>query len=117
MSPGGTVMAIEDSAILQKAWSAFPDLNCDGLNSTRQRHEFLETDADMLTTSVAFMQRIDAARIGRLRPSSYFLKHAAERWGGATGHAPYVSNGALIAAAVYLDFPVKPYQLGRHPNA
>jgi hypothetical protein len=32
---------------------------------------------------------------------SYFLKHVVERWGGASGECEYVSNGVLIAAAVY----------------
>jgi hypothetical protein len=41
---------------------------------------------------------------------SYGLKHQAERWGG-----DYVSNGALIAAAIQLGFEVK--RIPGTPNA
>jgi hypothetical protein len=41
--------------------------------------------------------------------SSYLLKHEAERWGGRTGMCRYVSNGALIAAALFLGLSVEDY--------
>jgi hypothetical protein len=37
---------------------------------------------------------------------SYGLKHLAEDWGRAAGLEPYVANGELIAAALYLGFTV-----------
>jgi Arm DNA-binding domain len=41
---------------------------------------------------------------------SYSLKHAAERWAriAELGQRPYVSNGAMIAAAISLDWAVRP---------
>jgi hypothetical protein len=57
-----------------------------------------------VATAIAFLRRCRPTRAARL--SSYSLKHAAERWGNASGMAPYVSNGELIAAALYLGLPV-----------
>jgi hypothetical protein len=48
--------------------------------------------------------------------SSYGLKHHAEDWGRANGMAPYVSNGALIAAAVALGLPVRTGGSADNPN-
>jgi hypothetical protein len=39
--------------------------------------------------------------------SSYGFKHQAERWSKEHGGAPYISNGALIAAAIGLGFKVR----------
>jgi hypothetical protein len=41
-------------------------------------------------------------KVQQPRRSSYYLKHAAEKWAGA-----YISNGALIAAAVHLGFAIE----------
>jgi hypothetical protein len=38
---------------------------------------------------------------------SYGLKHSAEWWGGLNRHSPYVSNGALIAAAILCGLRVE----------
>jgi hypothetical protein len=49
------------------------------------------------------------AYLSQLRPtkqptfSSHLLKHRAEQWDRLHGYFPYVSNGALIAAAVRLE--------------
>ena len=47
--------------------------------------------------------------------SSYGLKHQAERWGRSVGLAPYVANGALIAAALHLRIPMRRHRW-RGPN-
>lgn len=44
-------------------------------------------------------------------PTSYGMKHSAERWAGQ-----YISNGALIVAALREGFDVKPVD-DDHPNA
>jgi len=54
------------------------------------------------------------AYLSQLKPtkqptfSSYHLKHCAERWGKRHGMEPYVSNGALIEAAIRLGLVIKP---------
>jgi hypothetical protein len=57
-------------------------------------------------TAIAFLEQCQPLKTPNL--SSYALKHAAERWGRHHGMQAYVTNGELIAAAVYLDFKVKP---------
>jgi hypothetical protein len=49
--------------------------------------------------------------------SSYGLKHHAEKTAPALrpGAAPYISNGAFIAAAIHLNYHVA--QIGHTPNA
>ena len=41
--------------------------------------------------------------------SSYHLKHRAENWGKRWGGSTYVSNGALIEAAIRLGLVIRPY--------
>ena len=65
-------------------------------------------DADGLATAGAFLRLLTPTRSVNMRsPGSYGLKHDAERWGRSQGMAPYVSNGALIAAAVALGYPIR----------
>jgi hypothetical protein len=58
---------------------------------------------------------IALAYLSRLRPtkratmSSYSLKHCAERWERHNGRNVYVSNGALIAAAIRLELTIIPH--------
>lgn len=47
------------------------------------------------------------------RWSSYFLKHHAENWGRANDLEPYIGNGEMIAACVYLGLPIR---YGNGPN-
>lgn len=69
-------------------------------------------DVAQLATAGAFLRLLrPTATATDGSPGSYGLKHDAERWGRAHGMAPYVSNGALIAAAVALGLPMR-----RHPG-
>ena len=68
---------------------------------------------EQIATAIAFLRH--CTRTTLPRRGSYGLKHAAETWGEANGMSSYVSNGALIAAAVYLGFVVHPHASG--PNA
>jgi hypothetical protein len=65
--------------------------------------------ADQITTAACYLRlltpRKTVPRGGVL--SSYGLKHHAEDWGRANGMCPYVSNGALIAAAAALGLPMR----------
>lgn len=70
-------------------------------------------DAGQIATAAAFLQLLTPTRTATFRsPSSYGLKHDAERWGRVNGMEPYVSNGALIAAAVALGLPVRHFGRG-----
>ena len=60
----------------------------------------MRTAVEFLTTCGAIYSKADHG--------SYALKHSAERWGERNGLEGYVSNGALIAAALHLGFLVRP---------
>ena len=70
-----------------------------------------------IATAVAFLRRCrpTVKTTGR-SPSSYELKHAAEAWGAVNGMANYVSNGALIAAALEVCYLVSYGHGGPNPS-
>jgi hypothetical protein len=71
---------------------------------------------DQVLTARMFLRRFTPTKLAYF--SSYFLKHEAERWGAKVGLCSYVSNGALILAAMELGLVVRPYDLGWvNPNA
>jgi hypothetical protein len=59
-----------------------------------------------IETAMAYLSLLKPASKPTL--SSYGLKHSAECWGGLNGRCGYVSNGALIAAAIRLNLAIKP---------
>jgi hypothetical protein len=73
--------------------------------------------AEEFRYAISFLDVVPVARRKRIKASnSYNLKHSAEVW-SCQPHNPdrvenggraYVSNGALIAAAIYRDFAVEP---------
>lgn len=100
------------------AVARYPFLTADGVNNPEPLRHKLDYDLAFMqvATAIAFLRRCTPTV--RTKLSSYGLKHDAERWGATQpGLSPYVSNGALIAAAVYLGFPTRPYnyknQVGR----
>lgn len=67
-------------------------------------------------TAVAFLRLLKPTKAAAYHsPGSYGLKHAAETWGRYHRMEPYVSNGALIAAAVSLGYPVRHF-IRNDPN-
>jgi hypothetical protein len=83
----------------------YPDLTIDGLGgdhrpNLEQRRADLIAAHDQFERAVSWLQLVP--KVQEPRRSSYYLKHAAQRWAG-----DYVSNGALTAAAVHLGFPIK----------
>lgn len=68
-------------------------------------------DALQVATALAYLKmgpvRVLRRVPSRLPRSSYGMKHEAERWGREIGFAPYVTNGALIAAALHLRIPMR----------
>jgi hypothetical protein len=67
--------------------------------------DFAQMDPEQVATAIAFLRQ--CRKVKKPNRHSYGLKHAAERWGGSNGRHPYVANGALIAAALYLGFIIK----------
>jgi hypothetical protein len=61
-------------------------------------------DQNQIETAIAFLRRCRATAKPTL--GSCGLKHSAERWGRRNGLSPYVSNGSLICAAIFLGFPI-----------
>ena len=87
----------------------YPDLTIDGLAGDRRpdfewRRMELIASVDEFERAVAWLSVIPKRKSpNRDDGHSYGLKHAAEKWAGA-----YITNGALIAAAVHLGFPITP---------
>lgn len=84
--------------------SMLPPLDYRGFCS---EHELKERpDQEQIETAKAYLRLLKPTK----RPvvSSYSLKHRAEHWGKDNGMEPYVSNGALIAAALLLGLAIKP---------
>lgn len=78
------------------------------------RDELVDCGAEEFLRSLAFLARIKPIKNPSGFGSSYWLKHIAENYqcnfpdGDKLGPA-YVSNGALIAAALHLGFKMKTY--------
>lgn len=67
--------------------------------------ELSSISSSEMGTAMAFLRVVGSVKVPNF--SSYYLKHAAETWGKKNGLSAYVSNGALIAAAVALDYPIR----------
>jgi hypothetical protein len=87
------------------ALARYPDLGSNGFGDPRYPFFAISTDEVEIATAIAFLRQ--CTPIQTPNHSSYGLKHLAERWGESVGQSAYVSNGALLVAAVYLDFVVR----------
>jgi hypothetical protein len=94
----------EAAAAVAIAQGMFPLINPRGIGPydhpyEPNQHSF-NTDTGLIQVGTAIEFLLEVG----LEPqtSSYAAKHAAERWGKANDMSPYVSNGAMIAAALYL---------------
>ncbi|MCA1453980.1 hypothetical protein I6F35_12235 [Bradyrhizobium sp. BRP22] len=85
----------------------FPHFGANGFYPGRGRAPS-PLQPEQIATAMAFLQMFRPTKHGTL--SSYFLKHAAENWGGKIGLCSYVSNGALILAALMLGLVVEPHR-------
>jgi hypothetical protein len=70
-------------------------------------HRPTRVSEDQVFTAVMFLSQFRPTKRGTY--DSYFLKHEAERWGGRNGMCSYISNGALIAAALCLGLVIDEY--------
>ena len=93
----------------------FPRMGANGLHPG-QGNEPSPIRPDEVAAAMAFLHMFKPTQ--RAYISSYTLKHAAENWGRTVGLRAYVSNGALILAALLLGLVVRPYDNdGLNPNA
>ncbi len=89
---------------VMKEWK---DLTCWGFSHPRAegyvkaRAELREDGVSYFLRAVAWLNHIPRRKTVNL--GSYSLKHQAERWAG-----DYISNGAIIAAAIHLGFRIEP---------
>ena len=95
---------------IEVAKARLPTLTATGIDISVGHDEFSVAN---IATAIAFLRL--CRKIKTPTYSSYFLKHVAERWGGHNGMQPYITNGELIVAAVYLGFHIEPIR--RSPNA
>src|SRR5207248_8631498 len=82
-----------------------PRFGANGLHPGR-RSEPSPIQPEEVATAMAFLQMLRPTKLAYV--SSYSLKHAAENWGREVGLRAYVSNGALILAALTLGLVVRP---------
>lgn len=87
------------------ALNRYPTLTAYGVTSGEPLVLTLDDDEAyvQVATAIAYLRGCTPAKKPTL--NSYWLKHRAEDWGKAQGFSSYVSNGAFIAAAVFLEFP------------
>jgi hypothetical protein len=89
-----------------EAWRwKFPFLSANGLRGGRGAVDAV--DPDHVETAIAFLKLFGSTKRGTI--GSYTLKHDCENWGSKNGRSPYVSNGALIIAALELGLPVEEF--------
>ena len=95
----------EPAAAIKVARAAYPNLTPSGFATTDKTLADDQFSHEEIATALAFLKQCKPIK----HPSrgSYGLKHMAEDWGEAHGLAGYVSNGALIVAAVALGFPIR----------
>ena len=89
-------------------------LTCWGFSNPKDK-DFAKARAALRDDGVSYFIRAvewlhHIPRRNTVSLDSYWLKHQAEWWSGN-----YVSNGALIAAAIHLGFKVEP--ISGSPNA
>lgn len=113
-------MITEAITAIEMAKAAYPRLcpNGMGLGNNWRDTEALERDRSRFSpanveTAIAYLRQCRPAK--RPTVSSYHLKHLAEQWGRENNMQPYIANGELIAAAIYLGIKIgKPFQ--NYPN-
>jgi hypothetical protein len=104
----------EATKAIDAVMANWEDLTCWGFSHPKAEG-FTDARAQLRTEGVSYFIRAaewlkHIPRRSSVNLGSYSLKHQAERWAG-----DYVSNGALIAAAVHLGFKVE--RIAGSPNA
>lgn len=96
---------------VRRVLKAHPTLTANGFDLKRDPTISNLTDAGGLSEIQGALDYLDAlgARIVQARansPSSYHVKHCAERWHQSQGRGVYISNGAGIVACVLRGVPI-----------
>jgi hypothetical protein len=94
----------EATEALKIAKAKFPHINAAGLMPRDKPDQF---NIKSIATAIAFLRQFHRP-IKEPNLGSYGLKHTAERWGDRHGMEPYIANGELIVAAIYLGFSIQP---------
>jgi hypothetical protein len=91
---------------IQNAQYRFPTISADGTFIAIRGAPFQKIVREQVSTATEFLSMLAATETGRV--DSYRLKHVAEDWGRHHEMCEYVSNGALIVAALALELAVTP---------
>ncbi|KJC44812.1 hypothetical protein UP09_14265 [Bradyrhizobium sp. LTSP885] len=111
-SAGHIAHEISPAQALEIARRRFCRISADGILLARRGAPYQEIIVEQVNRAMEFLATLTPTKSARA--CSYQLKHAAESWAGA-----YISNGALIVAAIALGLKVR--SAGRdfesNPNA
>lgn len=102
-----TVTDAELAAVLQE----HPDLCDNGMSRGESRNGTPDTLPPLEHVQHSVNYLLTCAHLKRANqnsPSSYVVKHRAEQWPDGRHNLHYVTNGALIAAALILGIDVRP---------
>jgi hypothetical protein len=100
---------VDPATLLERALVLLPALTAHGVGNKYPHQPCLEE----ISVCVLWIQELIPTRA----TGSYGLKHVVEQWSlKGTGHYQYISNGALIAAAVGLGNPFLPNEWTSCPN-
>jgi hypothetical protein len=91
---------------IQNARRKFPNISADGIRIAVRGAPFQEIVPDQVATAIECLSMLEPTKIARI--DSYRLKHLVEEWGRHHEACKYVSNGALIVAALALGLFVEP---------
>jgi hypothetical protein len=92
--------ASRDCATVAKARRRFRRISADGIMLACRGAPYQEIIAEQVDRAMEFLATLAPTKSARA--CSYGLKHRAEKWAGA-----YISNGAMIVAAIALDLTVR----------
>ena len=91
---------------IRDAQRRFPQISADGIVIGIRGSPFQEIVPEQVATAIEFLSMLAPTKTARM--SSYQLKHVGEDWGKHHDGCWYLSNGALIVAALALDLAVEP---------
>jgi hypothetical protein len=91
---------------IQAARRRLPNISADGIRIAVRGGPFQDILPDQVMTAIECLSILEPTKTGRV--DSYRLKHVAEAWGSYHEMSGYVSNGALITAALAIELFVEP---------
>ncbi|WP_265597393.1 hypothetical protein [Synechococcus elongatus] len=107
---------LEAATALDQALSVYPELDAHGFNSlTHPKSPLTELDLPQIALCLRYLSMCDRTAQVNRKIDSYWLKHRIEAlYRLPNGWPFYVSNGALIAAAIGDGLNVKPTKPWSH---